>query len=104
MPRRIISILFVLTAISPGLQAAPPTNILERLSITPSAESNDYVRTKQQFQLHGLVTEQRHPKTWNLSSKAEKDTRAALDMLLSVDLDVTQKMEKLALDPQLLEQ
>jgi hypothetical protein len=47
-------------------------DLLKVIGLTPSAESNDYVHTKSQFQLHNLVTEQRHPKTWNLSQTIAK--------------------------------
>ena len=43
---------------------APPLSLLK---ITPSPQSRDYVENKRQFQLHGLLTEQRHPKTWGLN-------------------------------------
>lgn len=41
---------------------------------TPSAISVDYVTNKTQFQLHDLVTEQRHKNTWDLSKTAREDT------------------------------
>lgn len=45
---------------------AEPGGLLKLLGVEPSAESIDYVRTKTQFQLHTLLTEQRHQKTWYL--------------------------------------
>ena len=48
--------------------------LLKLLGIEPSAESIDYVRTKTQFQLHTLLTEQRHPKTWPLGERIREDT------------------------------
>jgi len=80
------------------------SKLLEKLSISPSAESFDYVNHKTQFQLHGLITEQRHPKTWNLSFKVKQSVPTALDQLFSVDEDVSKKMEQLAKDAKLLNQ
>ena len=37
-------------------------DVLKLLGFEPCDQSVDYVTTKQQFQLHHLVTEQRHPK------------------------------------------
>ena len=79
-------------------------NLLNLLGIEPSAESVDYVRTKTQFQLHTLLTEQRHPKTWPLGERIREDTLAGLKMLSSVDEDIRVKMEELAAAPEALEQ
>jgi len=78
--------------------------LLETLKITPSQESVDYVNNKKQFQLNGLLTEQRHPKTWNLSYKAQSKPSDALKMLFSVDEDVTKRLLTLGENPQYLEQ
>jgi len=77
--------------------------LLKLLGIEPSAESIDYVRTKTQFQLHTLLTEQRHPKTWPLGERIREDTLAGLKMLSSVDEDIRVKMEGLAAAPEALE-
>ncbi len=66
-------------------------SLLDLLEITPSVESIDYVENKKQFQLHALITEQRHPKTWDLSSILQKDTVKGLEALFSVDEDITDK-------------
>ncbi len=79
-------------------------NLLKLLGIEPSAESVDYIRTKTQFQLHTLLTEQRHQKTWPLGERIRKDTLAGLKMLSSVDDDIRAKMEELAAAPAVLEQ
>jgi N-acetylmuramic acid 6-phosphate (MurNAc-6-P) etherase len=79
-------------------------NLLKLLGVEPSAESVDYVRTKTQFQLHTLLTEQRHQKTWPLGERIQKDTLAGLKMLSSVDDDVRAKLEELAAAPMVLEQ
>lgn len=79
-------------------------SILDLLQIVPSEQSQDYVNNKKQFQLHTLITEQRHPKTWDLSSKIQTNTQAGIAALLSVDLDVSQKMVELAKDTTLLDQ
>lgn len=71
-------------------------NLLQLLSITPSPESMDYIQSKTQFQLHTLLTEQRHPKTWNLSERIQKDYESGLRMLLSVDEDIVTRLEELS--------
>ena len=78
--------------------------LLKLLGIEPSAESVDYVQTKTQFQLHTLLTEQRHPKTWYLGERIQEDTLAGLKMLSSVDDDILAKMADLAAAPEALEQ
>jgi phosphoheptose isomerase len=79
-------------------------SVLEKLKITPSEQSKDYVENKTQFQLHNLLTEQRHPKTWNLSYTIKENTQAGLEALLSVDLDVSNKLTDLSKDTSQLEQ
>ena len=37
---------------------------LSLMGLGPRDISRDYVDNKKQFQLHELVTEKRHPKTW----------------------------------------
>jgi N-acetylmuramic acid 6-phosphate etherase len=91
-----------------GAQEAQPGeakgNLLRLLGVEPSAESVDYVRTKAQFQLHTLLTEQRHPKTWPLGERVREDTLAGLKMLSSVDDDIGAKIDELAAAPAVLEQ
>ncbi len=84
--------------------AAGEDNLLKLLGIRASEESLDYVMNKTQFQLHTLLTEQRHPKTMNLSEKVQADASAGLDLLFSVDEDVAAKLEALASDPRALEE
>ena len=84
--------------------ADPATGLLKLLGVEPSAESVDYVRTKTQFQLHTLLTEQRHQKTWPLGERVREDTLAGLKMLSSVDDDIRAKMDELAAAPEALEQ
>ncbi len=79
------------------------SKILEYLQIKPSEQSVDYVKNKQQFHLFTLLTEQRHPKTLTLSSTIAKDTEKGLRMLLSVDDDITSRIESLCKDLQSLE-
>ena len=74
------------------------SEILKFLGLQPSAESLDYVRTKTQFQLHTLLTEQRHPKTWDLGRRIADDTLAGLRMLSDVDGDIREKLEAMAAD------
>ncbi|MFQ6110034.1 MAG: hypothetical protein ACE5L7_10840 [Candidatus Aminicenantales bacterium] len=71
-------------------------NLLRLLGITPSAESVDYIRNKTQFQLHTLLTEQRHRKTWNLSERIQKSYEDGLQMLLSVDKDIVIRLDELS--------
>jgi len=78
--------------------------LLKLLGVEPSAESVDYLQTKTQFQLHTLLTEQRHQKTWYLGERIQEDTLAGLKMLSSVDDDILAKMDELAEAPQALEQ
>ncbi len=78
--------------------------LLKLLGIEPAAESVDYVQTKTQFQLHTLLTEQRHQKTWPLGERIREDTLAGLRMLSSVDDDILAKMNELAAEPGTLEQ
>ncbi|NIO48669.1 MAG: hypothetical protein GTN73_04410 [Candidatus Aminicenantes bacterium] len=79
-------------------------SILNLLRIIPSSESIDYVKNKTQFQLHTLLTEQRHPKTWDLSERIQKDCRSGLRMLFSVDEDIVEKLEALSREKEILEQ
>jgi N-acetylmuramic acid 6-phosphate etherase len=88
-------------------QELPPqtgqASLLKLLGLEASPESIDYVQNKTQFQLHNLLTEQRHPKTWSLSERLQKDVAEGLKMLFSVDEDVTARVEELASDRQALE-
>lgn len=79
-------------------------SILEILKIKPSSQSIDYVNNKKQFHLFSLLTEQRHQKTWNLSSVIQDNTLNGLKMLLDVDNDIVKKIEELAENQFLLEQ
>ncbi|MBN2200270.1 MAG: hypothetical protein JW747_10525 [Candidatus Aminicenantes bacterium] len=88
----------------PDPEASPATpSLLDLLGVQVSEESADYVANKTQFQLHTLLTEQRHPKTWNLSETIRKNTAAGLEMLLSVDEDVAARLDRLASEPAALE-
>ncbi len=79
-------------------------SLLQLLRITPSPDSVDYVRNKTQFQLHTLLTEQRHPKTWNLSQEIQQDCETGLRLLFSVDEDIAEKLEAMAGEKDVLEQ
>lgn len=83
---------------------ADTARILPMLGITPSNESIDYVENKTQFQLHALLTEQRHPATWTLSQTIKSDTLAGLRMLSQADEDIRIKFAALSGDTALLEQ
>jgi N-acetylmuramic acid 6-phosphate etherase len=104
----VVAALLCGTLVADGRQEAPAAEakagLLKLLGVEPSAESVDYVRTKTQFQLHALLTEQRHQKTWPLGERIQKDTLAGLRMLSSVDDDVRARLDELAEAPEALEQ
>jgi len=110
-PFCLLALLIFLTGISarhPAVtQELPPQtsqlSLLRLLGLEASPESIDYVQNKTQFQLHNLLTEQRHPKTWNLSERLQKDVADGLKMLFSVDEDISARVEELASDDQALE-
>lgn len=77
----------------------PATPVAAMLGIEPTEESRDYVANKRQFQLHTLLTEQRHPETMDLSRRIAGDTEAGLDALFAVDRDVARTMTAVADDP-----
>jgi N-acetylmuramic acid 6-phosphate etherase len=69
-----------------------PTKLLK---IEPSLLSIDYVNNKKQFQLHTLVTEQRHPRTWNLSFAIKEDIEQGLRQILAVDEDIATTFQEI---------
>jgi N-acetylmuramic acid 6-phosphate etherase len=77
--------------------------ILRLLGIKPSARSVDYVSRQGEFQLHTLLTEQRHPLTMDLSAAVKSDTVAGLKLLLEVDRDISRRIEELAARPRPIE-
>jgi len=77
--------------------------ILSLLGLTPSPQSRDFIEHKKQFQLHTLITEQRHSKTWNLSSVLKGDLKAGLEQIFSIDEDISQKLHEMAGDPAALD-
>ena len=81
----------------------PSASLLRLMGITPSPESIDYIQNKTQFQLHTLLTEQRHPKTWSLGEIIQDDYEKGLAQLFSIDRDIESKLAELALNPDLLE-
>ena len=80
-------------------RASAKEDILHLLDITPSEQSRDYVANKKQFQLHTLLTEQRHPATMDLSRSIAGDTAAGLGELFAADRDVSAMMDAVANDP-----
>src|SRR5204863_2757745 len=80
------------------------SEVLQWLGLNPSQQSVDYVGNKTQFHLFNLLTEQRHPNTWNLSFAIQSDSEAGLRMLLSVDRDISQRLKSLVEAPEVLEQ
>jgi len=107
----ILIVLIFLIGTGPRLAAGPQeipapsarAGLLQLLGLEASPESIDYVQNKTQFQLHTLLTEQRHPKTWNLSERLQKDVSEGLRMLFSVDDDILDRLGALASDSQALE-
>lgn len=77
---------------------APSASLLGWLGVTPSEESVDYVNNKTQFQLHTLLTEQRHPRTWNLDERVAQDIPGGLEMLFAVDEDITARLDTIPRD------
>lgn len=71
------------------------TSVLSLLNIEPSSQSVDFIRNKKQFQLHDLITEQRHPRTWNLSASIRKNIKDGLNQIISVDEDISQTFNDL---------
>jgi N-acetylmuramic acid 6-phosphate (MurNAc-6-P) etherase len=73
-------------------------DILSLLRINPSPQSVDFVQNKKQFQLHTLITEQRHPKTWDMSYVTKNNIGEGLKQIFSVDEDISQKLRELSED------
>jgi len=107
IPIILISFIGIRFPLSARPQEPPPqtarAGLLKRLGLEASPESIDYVQRKTQFQLHNLLTEQRHPKTWNLSERLQKDVADGLKALFSVDEDILARLNVLASDRQALE-
>jgi N-acetylmuramic acid 6-phosphate etherase len=102
---RLLSAAAVLAALlAPAAGGQADVSLLQLLGIMASPESVDYVVSKTQFQLHTLLTEQRHPKTWSLGERIAADTEAGLRMLVAVDEDVAARLETLAGEKSLLDQ
>lgn len=79
------------------------TTLLRILGIIPSPESIEYVQEKTSCHVHTLVTEQRHPKTWNLSERIEQDLEAGLRMLWTADDDILAKLRSMDRESPVLE-
>ncbi len=92
---RSMSFLVMAGVLAPAA-AQPAPN---RLGIVPSVQSQDFVANKQQFQLHSLLTEQRHPRSFDLSSRIGADTADGLSSLLAVDEDIAKALQGVAGDP-----
>lgn len=78
--------------------------ILDLLKITLSPQSKDYVQNKKQYQLHTLLTEQRHPVTWDLSQIIKEHLEKGLQQIFTVDKDITRSFSQIAKDTARLEQ
>ncbi len=77
--------------------------LLNLLGLIPSPRSIDFVQEKTSYQLHPLVTEQRHPKTWNLSDRIADDITAGYRMLFAVDEDIAVRLGAFDREVQVLE-
>mgnify|MGYP001111595302 CR=1 FL=1 len=101
----LIVLIVSLSTLSPGSPSSQEAEVglLKLLDLSASPESIDYVQNKTQFQLHTLLTEQRHPKTWNLSERSQKDPADGLRMLFSVEDDISQRLDSLASDKAAIE-
>lgn len=64
----------------------------------------DYVHNKKPFQLHPLLTEQRHPKTINLSCVIRENVSEGLRQIFSVDEDISSKFKLMSQNITLLTQ
>ena len=73
-------------------------NILSLLKLRTSHQSVDFVNNKKQFHLHSLLTEQRHPKTWNLSLVMKNNAKQGIKQIFSVDEDISIKFSELSND------
>ena len=62
--------------------------------------AKEFLAERREFQLHHLLTEQRHPATWDLSLRAQQDTEAALRALWRVDEDVVAMLDRLKSAPE----
>lgn len=94
------AILIIAAAGLDGGTAGEGGGLLKLLGITPSDESIDYVVGKTPFQLHTLLTEQRHPKTALLSDRIAADTAEGVRMLLGVDGDIAAALAAIVRDPE----
>jgi len=80
------------------------TSVLSLLNTEPSFRSVDFVHNKKQFQLHHLLTEQRHPRTWNLSASVREDFIEGLNQIICVDEDISQTLKRMTQDVSRLKQ
>ena len=58
-------------------------------------QAADFLEHRQEFQLHALLTEQRHPCTWQLSRRVQADVAAGLRDLWQVDADIAALLARL---------
>lgn len=92
---RSMSFLVMAGVLAPAASQSAPN----RLGVAPSAQSQDFVANKQQFQLHSLLTEQRHPRSVDLSTRIAADTADGLASLLAVDEDIALALQGVADEP-----
>ncbi len=95
-------LLILISVFFPSVYSVKAASKAKPTLFEASEKSIDYLTNKTQFQLHTLLTEQRHPKTLNLSYEIKKDPESALRMLLAVDEDVSDRMDSLAARPNVI--
>lgn len=78
-------------------------DILSLLKIKSNPQSDDYVLNKKQFQLHTLLTEQRHPRTWSLSFTVKDNVEEGLEQIISVDQDISKTFHRIAENTDLID-
>jgi N-acetylmuramic acid 6-phosphate etherase len=64
------------------------------MSLTSQSRSAEFLKIGAQFKLGALVTESSHPVTADLSSVAQKDIAAALELLFQADGDVVRTFDE----------
>ena len=64
------------------------------MSLTSQSRSAEFLKISAQFKLGALVTESSHPVTTDLSSVAQKDIAAALELLFKADGDVVKTFDE----------
>ena len=67
---------------------------MSRFNEAAKAKAEHFVKNEREFRLGALLTESSHPKTATLSQTIQKDVRAGIRMLLSVDEEIAPSAER----------